>query len=214
MKKKQLLPMHLQYFAEPGADPDPNGADPSGGQGGNGSEGGSDGGSGEPSNKTFTRDDVSKMIAAETAKAVKEAQEQWQHAKDEADKVAKMNEEEKAKHVQAQLQAEIDSLKQEKTMSNMRETARGILAESGIANVDEALELVVFDDADTTKTKIDALKKIVDANREAIKAEYEQKLGGRVPTGGASHGTEAGAFGKQLAQSSKAPTPKKSYFNN
>lgn len=213
MKTEQLLPMHLQFFAEPGE----GGADP--GSAGGGTSDNSDQSDGKNSEggtdaKTFTRDDVSKMIAAETAKAVKEAQEQWQHDKDEADKVAKMNEEDKAKHVQAQLQAEIDSLKQEKTMSNMRETARGILVENSISSVEEALELVVFDDADTTKTKIDALKKIIDVNREAIKAEYEQKLGGRVPNGGTSHGTEVGAFGKQLAQSSKSPTPKQSYFKN
>ncbi|HFI0151088.1 TPA: DUF4355 domain-containing protein [Streptococcus suis] len=75
---------------------------------------------------------------------------------DEAKRLAKMNAEEKAKHEQDKLKAEIAELKREKTLSEMTTTARNMLKEADIAVDDVLLKVLVTEDADATKTNVEA----------------------------------------------------------
>ncbi|HFI0256469.1 TPA: DUF4355 domain-containing protein [Streptococcus suis] len=75
---------------------------------------------------------------------------------DEAKRLAKMNAEEKAKHEQDKLKAEIAELKREKTLSEMTTTARNMLKEADITVDDVLLKALVTEDADATKSNVEA----------------------------------------------------------
>lgn len=185
MKKRLLMPMHLQLFAESGeggegqdgtstnpegsrtTDPKPEGEE------GKGEEG-----------KTFTRDDVAKMIAAETKKAVTSAEEKWRAEKDEAAKLAEMDEKEKTDYEKQKLQEEIDALKKEKTLVEMTKTATSMLADKGIQASEGILSFVVKDNADETSANVKAFVDLIEAEREVIKADFEKRLGGKMPLDG------------------------------
>lgn len=62
---------------------------------------------------------------------------------DEAKKFAKMNAQEKADYKQQQLEKEIQELKDERTLSNMRDEARKQLSERGINVSDKLLAFMV-----------------------------------------------------------------------
>ena len=131
----------LQLFAEDpegGDGNDPNkGTDPEGGEG-NPGEGG-EGGDGSGAEKKYTDDDVDEII--------KRKKTEWEKQKkkddDEAKKFAKMNAQEKADYKQQQLEKEIQELKDERTLSNMRDEARKQLSERGINVSDKLLAFMV-----------------------------------------------------------------------
>lgn len=82
--KRLLLPMNLQFFAD-----DPNPDNPkSDNPNGSGTSSTNDSQNpkdenpdGKETGKTFTRDDVAKMVAAETKKAVEQAKSDWEKQK-------------------------------------------------------------------------------------------------------------------------------------
>ncbi|EQB7973908.1 capsid assembly scaffolding protein Gp46 family protein, partial [Enterococcus faecium] len=105
MKKRLFMPMNLQFFSEPG----------DGGSGDEGQQGNLPAGSQETppeakeenaNGKTFSRDEVAKMIAAETNKAKAAWEKELEAKKEEAKKLAKMNAEEKLQHELEQKEAE------------------------------------------------------------------------------------------------------------
>lgn len=147
MKKRLLMPLNLQFFAEPGSD---GGADNSGQDQG---QGGTDEG-GQEQGKTFSRDDVAKMIAAETKKARASWEQEAEAKKEEAKKLAKMNAEEKLQHELEQKEAEIAELKRGQTLNEMKSEASKMLSGAGLPQDDELLGLIVSDDAEATKKAV------------------------------------------------------------
>ncbi len=147
MKKKRLLmPMNLQYFAEPegGQDTPPaEKATPP-----------EDKPKGEGTGKTFSRDEVAKMIAAETKKARASWEQEAEAKKEEAKKLAKMNAEEKLQHELEQKEAEIAELKRGQTLNEMKSEASKMLSGAGLPQDDELLGLIVSDDAEATKKAV------------------------------------------------------------
>lgn len=207
MKKKRLLmPMNLQYFAEPegGQDTPPaEKATPP-----------EDKPKGEGTGKTFSRDEVAKMIAAETKKAVTAAEEKWRAEKDEAAKLAEMDDKEKADYEKQQLEAKLAEFERKEVLSKMSEQASEILSEKGAKPTKEMLRLIVSEDAETTSSNVKTYLASVEAEREAIKAEFEKRLGGRIPLDGDSGNGAQGDYGKQLAKKAAVATPKQTYFKN
>lgn len=207
MKTKRLLmPMNLQYFAEPEGGQDTPPAEkttpPEGKP------------KGEETGKTFSRDEVAKMIAAETKKAVTAAEEKWRAEKDEAAKLAEMDDKEKADYEKQQLEAKLAEYERKEVLSKMSEQASEMLSEKGAKPTKEMLRLIVSEDAETTSSNVKTYLASVEAEREAIKAEYERKLGGRVPLDGGTGGSVQGEYGKQLAKKATVETPKQTYFKN
>ena len=176
----------LQLFAEGsegGDGDDPNaGTDPEGRDGnfGEGGEGG-DGNSG--TEKKYTDDDVDEIIKRKKA----EWEKQKKKDDDEAKKFAKMNAQEKADYKQQQLEKEIQELKDERTLSNMRDEARKQLSERGINVSDKLLAFMVSKDAEETKEAVDSFAELFNqAVNEAVKEKARQstpKEGGQF-TGG------------------------------
>lgn len=173
----------LQLFADGGEDGGEGGdpgadTDPEGGEGKSGE--GTDGGEEE---KKYTDDDVNEIIKRKKA--------EWEKSKkkedDEAKKFAKMNAQEKAEYKQQQLEIEIQKLKDERTLSNMRDEARKQLSERGINVSDKLLAFMVSKDAEETKEAIDSFAELFNtAVNEAVKGKARQstpKEGGQF-TGG------------------------------
>ena len=147
------MPMNLQFFSEPG----------DGGSGDEGQQGNLPAGSQETpteakeennTGKTFSRDEVAKMIAAETNKAKAAWEKELEAKKEEAKKLAKMNAEEKLQHELEQKEAEIAELKRGQALSEMTKEASKMLTDANLPHDDDLLGLIVSDDADATKQAV------------------------------------------------------------
>lgn len=198
MKKSLLMPMKLQFFSE---NPDGGNDTPPAEQ----TTPPEDKPKGEEIGKTFSRDEVAKMIAAETKKAVTAAEEKWRAEKDEAAKLAEMDDKEKADYEKQQLEAKLAEFERKEVLSKMSEQASEMLSEKGATPTKEMLRLIVSEDAETTSSNVKTYLASVEAEREAIKAEYEKRLGGKVPLDGNSATLSRGA---QLAKEANNQTKK------
>lgn len=146
MKKRLLMPMNLQYFAEPDGGQDTPPAEQNTPP--------EDKPKGEETGKTFSRDEVAKMIAAETKKARASWEQEAEAKKEEAKKLAKMNAEEKLQHELEQKEAEIAELKRGQTLNEMKSEASKMLSGAGLPQDDELLGLIVSEDAEATKKAV------------------------------------------------------------
>lgn len=127
--------------------------------------------------KKYTDKEVDELIARKYAKwkADQEAKE------DEAKRLAKMNADEKRTYETEQLKAQIAALEKERTMTQMKETARGMLLEAKIQAPDELLSVLVTDDAESTKKAVEAFTGLV---AKVVEAEVNERLKGRTPKAG------------------------------
>jgi len=169
MKKRLLMPefplkMNLQLFAEGGESGSGDGA--SGGASTNSQQGqqsqGEDqqstGGEGEQgTGKTFSREELAKIVAAETSKAKAAWEKDFEAKQEEAKKLAKMNAEEKLKHQLEQKESEINELKRQQTLNEMSKEASKMLSDNELPFDDDLLSLVVSDDAEATKKATNAI---------------------------------------------------------
>lgn len=147
MKKKRLLmPVNLQYFAEPDGGQDTPPAEQNTPP--------EDKSKGEETGKTFSRDELAKIVAAETKKARANWEQEAEAKKEEAKKLAKMNAEEKLQHELEQKEAEIAELKRGQTLNEMKSEASKMLSGAGLPQDDELLGLIVSEDAEATKKAV------------------------------------------------------------
>lgn len=170
MKFKKF--MMLQLFAE--------GSEGSGGDSGNEGTDGKDPETKEQEDddeddseeeKKYSDKDVNKIIDRKFAEWAKKKQKE----EDEAKKLSKMNAQEKADYKQKQLEEEIEQLKNEKALSNMRDEARKMLSEKNINITDELLAFMVSTDAGETKKAVDSFADLFNAAvNEAVKGKARQ----------------------------------------
>lgn len=164
---KKALDFNLQLFAEPAPEPAPEptpNPEPTP----------------EPTpepEKKYTDDDVDKIIEKKKAKW----KAQMEKEKAEAEKLANMTAQQKSEHEKKQLEARIAELEREKSLAEMRKTARGILAESNINISDELVAMMVTDDAEETKAAIDGF---VSMFNDAVEAAVKERLKGKSPIKG------------------------------
>lgn len=144
------MPMNLQYFAEPESGTQETTSTET-------TETTTDEAKKEETGKTFSRDDVAKMIAAETKKARASWEQEAEAKKEEAKKLAKMNAEEKLQHELEQKEAEIAELKRGQTLNEMKSEASKMLSTASLPHDDELLSLIVSDDAEATKKAVSVL---------------------------------------------------------
>lgn len=150
MKKRLLMPMSLQFFAEQdGGSQETTSTETT--------ETTTDETKKEETGKTFSRDDVAKMIAAETNKAKAVWEKELEAKKEEAKKLAKMNAEEKLQHELEQKEAEIAELKRGQTLNEMKSEASKMLSTASLPHDDELLGLIVSDDAEATKKAVSVI---------------------------------------------------------
>lgn len=147
MKKSLLMPMKLQFFSE---NPDGGNDTPPAEQ----TTPPEDKPKGEETGKTFSRDELAKIVAAETKKARVSWEQEAEAKKEEAKKLAKMNAEEKLQHELEQKEAEIAELKRGQTLNEMKSEASKMLSGAGLPQDDELLGLIVSEDAEATKKAV------------------------------------------------------------
>lgn len=193
MKNKAIKAMrNLQLFAE-GEGAGAGGSGDGGGTGGkNGAGSGDEGGSGD---EPLSFDDFLKQegnqaefdrrVQKAIDTAVSNAQKKWKDIHDdklsEAEKLAKMTNEEKAAYRMSQMEKELNAFKEKDTLAEMSKTARKMLAEDEINIPDELLAHLVSTDAEDTKNTVQAFAKLF---KDAVQDAVKDKLKGNPPKRG------------------------------
>lgn len=160
-------------------------------------DGNSEGDTGNEGDKSF--DDVLKDKKYQSefdkriAKALETAKSKWEtdkateleNAKTEAEKLAKMNAEQKAKYAEEKRLAEIEKREKDITTRELKATAYETLAEKGLPK--ELVEILNYSDAESCNKSIEAVEK---AFQSAVEKVVNEKLrGGNPPKGGGSNGS-------------------------
>lgn len=130
---------------------------------------------------TLSKDELSDMIKKRVANAVKEKED----AQKEAKRLASLSDDDRAKEEVAkakketkELQEQIEALKSEQARYNLTKEATKQLSSKGIDASDEVLNMLVANDAETTKNNIEAYSKAIADNTEKAKNEL---LKGKAP---------------------------------
>ena len=178
MKRKTIY--NLQLFAdEPQTEPANDPTEPKAKSESDGTQESNEEKAGEAQKKLYTDEDVDKLINRKFA--------EWQAKKDkeinEAQKLAEMNEQQKAEYKLDKLQKELDEYKNREILSEMAKTARSILSEQNINIPDELVSVLVTTDADTTSANVKAFAK---AFQSEVSQAVEQKITHKEPKTGKS----------------------------
>lgn len=175
------LKLDLQTFAEGAEGDSSSGINDGNGNGQGEIEKGSQDQNG--SEKTFTQEDLNKILsdrlAKERAKWEKDFQTKLQEAKTEAEKLAKMNAEQKAEYERQKREEELARRESEITRRELRATALETLAEKGLPKT--LADILNYTDAESTNNSIEAVEK---AFREAVEAAVNERLKGTPPSKG------------------------------
>lgn len=184
MRKKHFycrIPMNLQIFAEGGAG---DGAGADGGNGG-GAGGADQGGAELPSFDDFLKGEgnqaeFDRRVQKAIDTAVSNAQQKWQALTDdrlsEAEKLAKMNKEEKAAYMQQKKEKELSDREAVITRKELMAEAKNTLVEKKLPV--SLAEVLNYADADTCNKSISAVEK---AFQEAVEAAVNERLKGGTP---------------------------------
>ena len=146
-QSRPYLPLRLQLFAEPPADPMPPTPDPA--------DPPSDPAppaDPKPPVKTYTQEEVEQMMKERVAREKRAADE----AIKEAEKLAKMNADQKREYELEKLQSELAEYKKKDAFNGLSKEASKMLSEHNIHADDELLAFVVKDDAEATKLAVDS----------------------------------------------------------
>lgn len=126
--------------------------------------------------KTFTRDELNKILATEKAKIRQELEKEAEEQRNEAEKLAKMNAEQKAQYEKEQLQKELDLYKKRESARTLKDETINIFNEKDIPM--GYLDVIDFDNtnAEKVQTIIDKIQILRNKDRESILNQaYKQK---------------------------------------
>ncbi|WP_417650508.1 hypothetical protein [Enterococcus faecalis] len=179
-EKHLLLPMDLQFFAdEPNSDePNSDNSNESGDSSTKDSQNPkNENPDGKETGKTFTRDDVAKMVATETKKAVAQAKSDWEKQKSYEQMTAE--ERVKAKEQEAADKEALAEKREKEAQARLdrltrAESVRNDLSENGLSDYVSAAQadlLLVKDTDEDTKKAVDELKQIISKARDGIQKE-------------------------------------------
>lgn len=134
--------------------------------------------------KTFTQEEVTKLIQERVAREQRKTDEKIKDAIAEAQKLAKMNKHQQLQYENEKLLKELETYKTKDAKSQMKQEARSMLSQTGIEVVDEdLLDILVTENAEQTKNNVDIfanlLNKMVQANvekalRQETPVNYQQ----------------------------------------
>ena len=132
----------------------------------------------EVAEKTFTQAELDAIIQKEKAKAKRSAEKEYKAKMDEAEKLRKMNADEKAEYEAKKQAAYIAELEAKINRSGLEKEASKMLSESGIAASDEILALVVKDDAESTQEAVNGFAELVN---QLADNKVKEMLKGKTP---------------------------------
>lgn len=168
------VPLNLQFFAE-------------GGDGGGSEDGGGSGGEGDGNHLTFdeflkagNQAEFDRRVQKAIETAVSNAQDKWKTLADdkvsEAEKLAKMNAQEKAQYLQQKKEKELSDREADITKRELMATAKNTLTEKGIPL--ELADVLNYADADSCNNSIATVEK---AFQSAVEKAVEERLKGGKP---------------------------------
>ncbi|GIP57905.1 DUF4355 domain-containing protein [Paenibacillus woosongensis] len=131
---------------------------------------------------TFTPEQqarIDALIAKTIAKERSKAEADVEKAKTEAEKLAKMNADQKAEYERQQREAKLAEREAEITKRELRASALETLAEKGLPK--GLADILNYTDADSTKESLEAVET---AFRAAVEAGVNERLKGNPPGGG------------------------------
>lgn len=123
----------------------------------------------EQSEKKYTDEDVNQIINSKFKKWKMEQEKKIS----EAQKLAQMDEAEKAEYERKQLEEELKKLRSEKTKSEMISVSRKMLQENNISISDDLISSIITEDADKTKENINAF---IENFNAAVEKEVNERL--------------------------------------
>lgn len=124
--------------------------------------------------KKYTDKDVDEIVQRKLAKWEKDKAK----AVSEAEKLAKMNEEEKSNYERQKLKDRLVELERKEILHEMAKTARSILADKGIQVEENLLSRLITEDAETTKESVESFAGLF---TEAVDKAVTEKLKGKTP---------------------------------
>ena len=114
------------------------------------------------------------MIKDGLAREKRKSDERMKDAIQEAEKLAKMNKDQKNQYELEKLLKENEELKAEKALSQMKNETRTMLNEFGVQNFDDQIvNILVNSDAETTKKNVEAFTNLVN---QMVKSNVEKAL--------------------------------------
>lgn len=130
--------------------------------------------------KTFTEEEVQELLQRETDRrvtaALKKQERKNADAVREAQKLAKMNDEDRREYEYQQRMAALEAKEKEFALLENKNEASKILAEKGLSLA--LVDFIVAEDADTMAANIKTLET---AFKASVKAEVEKRMGGATP---------------------------------
>lgn len=168
----EKLRLNLQHFAEQSGEAADNNNEQAGNdetQQGAGTQQQQDEGDTKGDEKTFTQDEVNQIIEKRIAREQKKADEKAK----EAEKLAKMNKDQKAEYEREKMQKELDAYKAKEARYEMKQTAKDMLKEKDISADDDLLEIVTADTADQTSENVKAFTEVLN---KMVKEQVQSKL--------------------------------------
>jgi len=136
--------------------------------------------------KSFTQDDVTRIINQTIAKERAKAEKAVESAKTEAQKLATMTAEEKAAHEQKEREEKLSAREAEINKRELRATALQTLAEKKLPA--ELVDVIDLADADKCSASIASVEKVF---RAAVQKGVDERLKGNPPPAGGATGTQA-----------------------
>lgn len=133
----------------------------------------------QESERTFTRDDIAKMMTAERAKWEAEQADAIEKARSEGERLAKLSKDERAKEEE---QKRLDAITERERLvaeKEMRIETQTLLVEKGLPL--EFIDIVLATTAEEVKTNIDNLQTIFDS---AVEKRVDDRLAQEKPRTG------------------------------
>lgn len=141
----------------------------------------------ESTPKLFTQEELDTIISRRFAKLQQDSEKKIADAVTEAQKLAKMNAEERAEHERQKLEETMNRREAEITRRELRAQALETMAERGMPK--ELADILPYTDAQTTSDAINAVERVF---RAAVEKAVTDKLRGNAPkTNAGPQGTES-----------------------
>lgn len=169
MDIQDKLKLNLQFFAE-GPDDKTNPDD---------KQGGTDQDDPKKDDKKDGDDKKNDYVTVEELqRRLKQKDKEKENAVKEAEKLAKMNKDQKNEYEMEKLRKENEELRQREAMNAMRNEARSMFSEKNITATDDLLDIVVTTEAESTQKNIDALTNVIN---NIVKEQVKESLRNGAP---------------------------------
>ena len=170
-KNRFLIPLNIQLFAEKPDEEVENNKEDIEGQ-----DGHEDNNNDQDKPKTFTQEDVDKIVQGRIAKERKSWQKELEDQKTEAEKLAGMTESQKKKYQEEKKLKNLDDREAAVTRRELTAKAKDTLADKGLPI--EFADILNYKDAESCNSSIEVVEKVF---QNAVEKAVEERIKGGKP---------------------------------